>query len=72
MSSMYDWWGMQIALAHQAGKIPHGPTLPDTMKWQGDFFILENADGTDTLYTWWGRNAWNKGPTLVRPHDHDA
>ena len=62
-----DWFAGQVALAHAQGRIPHGAVLPDTMPWTGDFFVLENEDGTDTLYTWWEGGHWNRGPTLARP-----
>ena len=65
--SINDWFAYEVSIAHSRGKIPHGPALPEGMPWTGDMFVLENEDGSDTLYVWWGKDKWEKGPNLTRP-----
>jgi len=71
MTGVHEWFAHQVAIAHQSGKIPHGKDLPDNMPFRGDMFVVENKDGSDTIWIWWEFGKWEKGPVLKRPtSDH--
>lgn len=47
---------------------PHGPELPlERPRITGDIFMLEQSDGSQTLYVWWG--CWVKGASELRKTD---
>jgi hypothetical protein len=67
MTGVHEWFASQVLQSHAKGDIPHGSKLPETMPWVGDFFVVNNDDGSDTLWTYWGCDTWHEGPRLKRP-----